>query len=205
MALDGATQQAPDPASRHSFMVEIDRGTMPKQIRDFLFPVAVSLQPPSSFEFSMPGRHRNAIDELVGRNIQVLRLQRKMSQTELARGIGVTFQQVQKYEKGANRVGAGRLFNIATIFGVPVGALFDGTDDPTAGQPARTPASLLTDPHALRLVQAFSALESKGLRVSLVELAELLAASRSAKTPARPKRHPRAYPRDLAPSHSPQR
>jgi len=205
MALDGATQQAPDPASRHSFMVEIDRGTMPKQIRDFLFPVAVSLQPPSSFEFSMPGRHRNAIDELVGRNIQVLRLQRKMSQTELARGIGVTFQQVQKYEKGANRVGAGRRFNIATIFGVPVGALFDGTDDPTAGQPARTPASLLTDLHALRLVQAFSALESKGLRVSLVEFAELLAASRSAKTPPRPKPHPRAHPRDLAPSHSPQR
>lgn len=52
-----------------------------------------------------------------------------MSQTELADEIGVTFQQVQKYEKGANRVGAGRLFKIAAVLAVPVGALFDGADD----------------------------------------------------------------------------
>ena len=61
----------------------------------------------------MPKRS-NDIDELVGRNIRLLRLSRGMTQTELAEAIGATFQQIQKYEKGQNRTSAGRLFAAAS-------------------------------------------------------------------------------------------
>jgi transcriptional regulator with XRE-family HTH domain len=71
------------------------------------------------------------IDVLVGQNIRICRLQQKFSQTELGRRIGVTFQQVQKYEKGANRVGASRLSQIADTLGVPLVALFDGSTTAT--------------------------------------------------------------------------
>ena len=72
------------------------------------------------------------IDVLVGQNIRICRLQKGLSQGELGRRIGVTFQQVQKYEKGANRVGASRLTQIADVLGVPIPTLFDGA--PSAGQ-----------------------------------------------------------------------
>src|SRR4249920_290310 len=74
----------------------------------------------------MGERRRDAVDMLVGRNIRILRQDRKMSQTELGRKIDVTFQQVQKYENGTNRVGSGRLFKIASILGVPITAFFEG-------------------------------------------------------------------------------
>jgi len=73
-------------------------------------------------------KRSNDIDELVGCNIRLLRLNRGMSQTDLAEAIGLTFQQIQKYEKGRNRVGAGRLFAIAGVLGVPVSAFFEGAE-----------------------------------------------------------------------------
>ena len=63
-------------------------------------------------------------DAEVGRRVRSRRLECRLSQTELADRIGVTFQQVQKYEKGVNRIGAGRLQQIAEIFEVPVSAFF---------------------------------------------------------------------------------
>ena len=65
----------------------------------------------------MAHRGPDAVDKLVGRNIRVLRLAKGLSQTELADALGVTFQQVQKYEKGTNRVGSGRLLKISGILG----------------------------------------------------------------------------------------
>lgn len=134
----------------------------------------------------MQGRHSNAIDQIIGRNIQLLRLQRKMSQTELARGIGVTFQQVQKYERGSNRVGAGRLLNIAATLGVPVNMLFNGVDHPQTDDAAPSPTALLADPYALRLAQAFSGLKQRNLRRSVVELVELLNALHQTAAPSQP-------------------
>src|SRR5215510_9331927 len=67
----------------------------------------------------------DAVDALVGHNIRIQRHARRMSQTALAERLGVTFQQVQKYEGGVNRVGAGRLTRIAAVLGVPVTALLD--------------------------------------------------------------------------------
>ncbi|WP_152971131.1 helix-turn-helix domain-containing protein, partial [Rhizobium ecuadorense] len=68
------------------------------------------------------------VDIQVGTNIRGLRLLRKMTQMEVAKHLGITFQQLQKYEKGANRVSASKLHKMATIFGVRVEALFEGTE-----------------------------------------------------------------------------
>ena len=74
----------------------------------------------------------NAIDIHVGSMVRQLRTARGMSQTTLGEKLGITFQQIQKYERGHNRIGAGRLQDIATIFGVDIQTLFpaasaDGT------------------------------------------------------------------------------
>ena len=73
----------------------------------------------------MAGRGPDAVDKLVGRNIRVLRLAKGLSQTELADALGITFQQVQKYEKGTNRVGSGRLLKISGVLGVKITDFFE--------------------------------------------------------------------------------
>jgi transcriptional regulator with XRE-family HTH domain len=108
---------------------------------------------------------------LVGHNIRILREDRGISQTELGRKIGVVFQQVQKYENGKNRVCCGRLFKIASALDAPITAFFEGLDQFISAD-AVSPVALLAEPYALRLVQAFCALESTDLRRSLAELAE---------------------------------
>ena len=72
---------------------------------------------------------RNPIDAHVGSQVKKRRAVVGMSQTVLANKLGITFQQVQKYEKGANRIGASRLYLIAEILGVTVQDFFDGVED----------------------------------------------------------------------------
>lgn len=116
------------------------------------------------------------IDVLVGQNIRICRLQQKFSQTELGRRIGVTFQQVQKYEKGANRVGASRLSQIADVLGVPLLALFDGSASATQKpETEETPRALLANPHSLRLLQGFDRIGSDAARLALLQLVDALA------------------------------
>ena len=74
----------------------------------------------------MPTRLPDPLDALVGARIRVFRVHRKISQTDLADQIGVTFQQVQKYEKGTNRMGASRLQHLSQILQVPVPFFFEG-------------------------------------------------------------------------------
>ena len=76
----------------------------------------------------MSVKRPDPVDVEVGHRIRIQRLARGMSQTALANHLGVTFQQVQKYEKGVNRVGAGRLTRIAEVLGVPVNAFFTGKE-----------------------------------------------------------------------------
>lgn len=66
-----------------------------------------------------------SIDAHIGQRIRLLRGVRKLSQEKLATALGITFQQVQKYERGTNRVGAGRLYEMARILSVPIGFFFD--------------------------------------------------------------------------------
>lgn len=115
------------------------------------------------------------IDVLVGQNIRICRLQKGLSQGELGRRIGVTFQQVQKYEKGANRVGASRLTQIADVLGVPIPTLFDGA--PSHGQPVspeQSPRYLLAKPHSLRLLQGFDKIDNDATRLAVLHLVESL-------------------------------
>src|ERR1043166_6180006 len=75
----------------------------------------------------------NPIDKHVGSRVRMRRMMLGMSQEKLGNALGLTFQQVQKYEKGANRIGASRLQQLSLILQVPVSFFFDGAPTPTGG------------------------------------------------------------------------
>jgi transcriptional regulator with XRE-family HTH domain len=122
------------------------------------------------------GKKPDPVDMLVGRNIKLHRLAKSMSQEELAHKLGLTFQQLQKYERGINRVGGGRLFRIASILGIEISAFFEGADRPEP-TPANTfsPLNLIADPQSFRLVQGFSRITDPEMRRTLVSLVEKIA------------------------------
>src|SRR6266498_1433044 len=112
-------------------------------------------------------------DREIGQLIRAQRLVRRMSQTELANALGVTFQQVQKYEKGVNRVGAGRLAKIADTLTVPISFFFDGAPGPkTAAGNVNEALGLIRTAGSLRLVRAFENMPSdaRGHFLALVEI-----------------------------------
>jgi transcriptional regulator with XRE-family HTH domain len=113
----------------------------------------------------------NPIDVLVGSRIRRFRKGRKMSQAQLGKKLGVTFQQVQKYENGKNRVGASRLQMISTALDVPVGQFF--ADD--AGTSRTSAKPLAFDPQALRFAEAFIRLNDRELRNSIIDMVEAMA------------------------------
>jgi transcriptional regulator with XRE-family HTH domain len=119
------------------------------------------------------GKKPDPVDMLVGRNIKLHRLAKSMSQEELAHKLGLTFQQLQKYERGINRVGGGRLFRIASILGIEIGAFFEGAEQPDR-KPMDTfsPLTLIADPQSFRLAQAFSRISDPEMRRTLVSLVE---------------------------------
>jgi transcriptional regulator with XRE-family HTH domain len=111
----------------------------------------------------------NPVDVLVGARIRRFRKGRSMTQAQLADRLGVTFQQVQKYENGKNRVGASRLHLVATALDIPVAQLFsDGTT-----KTAKKPISF--DPETLRFAEAFVKITDKGLRDSILDTVEAMA------------------------------
>ncbi len=73
----------------------------------------------------MPKKHANPVDAQVGSRVRLRRMLIGMSQERLGELLGLTFQQVQKYEKGVNRIGAGRLFDVARILGVPIDYFYE--------------------------------------------------------------------------------
>src|SRR5215831_16488651 len=134
----------------------------------------------------MSPKSPDAYDAVVGRNIRFTRLAKGLPQSGLARGLGVTFQQVQKYESGTNRVGVGRLVRIAQALDVPVmallaglpgvpgatGARADGADVP---QDAAAALALIAGREPFRLAQSFSGIAATGLRRAVVRLVEDIA------------------------------
>jgi transcriptional regulator with XRE-family HTH domain len=128
----------------------------------------------------MKGKRRrpNSADIQIGKSIRAHRLIIGMSQSDLARKLGVSFQQVQKYEKGMNRVGAGRLPLIAKIFDIPINTLFDANADASPGKSmGTTPVELLPDRNALKLLTAFGGIAPGKIRHSLVGLVDAIAKS----------------------------
>ena len=113
------------------------------------------------------------VDVLVGQSIRVHRLKRGMSQTELGDALGLTFQQIQKYEKGTNRVGAARLTHIADILEVPLPSLFgDALASQKKSANGSSPLEWLAEPGALRLIQAYMQVREPQLRRAIVNLVE---------------------------------
>jgi transcriptional regulator with XRE-family HTH domain len=121
----------------------------------------------------MLARTPDPLDVMVGTKIRIFRTHRGMSQSDLAGKIGVAFQQVQKYEKGINRVGASRLSRIAAVLGIPVGELFEPAKDKNGG--SKSPFTLLAEPDALRVLKAFSRTSDPRLRRAIARLVESVA------------------------------
>lgn len=132
------------------------------------------------------------MDALVGARLRARRKQLRMSQERLGKDIGVSFQQVQKYENGTNRIGAGRLAEISNVLDVPVAYFFTGNSAGSPGDGEKMDTrTLLSEPGASELLQAYSQIGSLALRNAVVRLARDLAgnydASRSTtkRAPAR--------------------
>src|SRR6202008_2707432 len=90
---------------------------------------------------AMPKKKANPIDAQVGNRVRLRRMLIGMSQERLGELLGLTFQQVQKYEKGVNRIGAGRLFEVARILGVPIDYFYEGVTNQLASGFSETEAS----------------------------------------------------------------
>jgi transcriptional regulator with XRE-family HTH domain len=123
------------------------------------------------------GRRTTVVDTHIGQKIRARRTLLGLSQTDLADVAGITFQQVQKYEKGANRVGAGRLQQFSEALGVPPSYFFEGA--PTAGKKMLAPqegglqegsiVSFLGTRDGAALVRGFLAIKEKPIRQNLIE------------------------------------
>ena len=121
----------------------------------------------------MKQRSAGKPDIELGKRIRLRRVEQKISQAELGDKLGVSFQQVQKYEKGVNRVGAARLQQIATALDVPVTFFYDGDGK------AREVESLLflDSAFSLRLLRAYSKIKDQTVQRQLVSLMESIAAN----------------------------
>ena len=125
----------------------------------------------------------NPVDKYVGSRVRMRRIMLGMSQEKLGEALGLTFQQVQKYEKGTNRVGASRIQQISEILQVPVSFLFEGGPSGTGnaqgmaeGPSPSYVSDFLATSEGLALTRAFTRITDAKLRRSIVELVEQIAA-----------------------------
>ena len=124
----------------------------------------------------------NPTDKHVGSRVRMRRMMLGMSQEKLGDALGLTFQQVQKYEKGTNRIGASRLQHIARILQVPVSFLFEGAPEipgqTTGMNETPSPAyvsDFLATSDGLALTKAFTRIKNSKLRRRIVDLVEQIA------------------------------
>ena len=126
----------------------------------------------------MPTKKPEATDVLVGQRVRMARLMANMSQTELGEHIGITFQQVQKYEKGGNRISSSRLAQISGVLGKPVSWFFDESRAKSAGKvngAADILQRMLTIRGGVALAEAFTRIKSAALRRHIIDLAKSIA------------------------------
>lgn len=122
---------------------------------------------------------KNSVDVHVGNRLKLRRTMVGMSQDRLGQMVGLTFQQIQKYEKGANRIGASRLYQFATLLDVPPAYFFEGLEGQpvtsrdgrtlSAAVPADSPAATITR-EDVELLRAFRGLQQPGLRRRIIDL-----------------------------------
>jgi transcriptional regulator with XRE-family HTH domain len=133
----------------------------------------------------VPKKPSNPVDKYVGTRVRMRRIMMEMTQEKLGNALGLTFQQVQKYEKGTNRIGASRLHKIADVLNVPVAFFFEGCPGTLQGpdRSSQEPTSdfisdFLASTDGISLTKAFVSIGDKKLRRSIVELVEQIAARR---------------------------
>lgn len=135
----------------------------------------------------MAKKQPSSVDAHVGSRVRLRRMLIGMSQEKLGELLGLTFQQVQKYEKGANRIGASRLFDISTILGVPVSYFFDDLPNTDAAVRKTPGVAAATDVDAgpymmefvssaegFQLVRAFTKITDPRVRKRMLELVKSL-------------------------------
>jgi transcriptional regulator with XRE-family HTH domain len=145
-------------------------------------PCVVQLTRVARQEDVMARKALDPIDKHVGSRVRMRRLMLTMSQEKLGEALGITFQQVQKYEKGTNRIGSSRLHHIAGILQVPVAFFYEGAPNqhwqPDGGTDAVTPAyvtDFLTTSEGLALIRAFTRVKAPKLQRCIVHLVEAIA------------------------------
>jgi len=132
----------------------------------------------------MAAKTPNPVDVHVGGRVRMRRIEVDMSQQVLGSHLGLTFRQIQKYEKGMNRIGASRLQHLASILQVPVPFFFEGL--PAADEPKSHAASLphsavfefLATNDGVRLARAFTRIPDAKLRRSIVDVTEQISGGR---------------------------
>ena len=125
----------------------------------------------------MPPKPPNPIDVHVGSRIRMWRTERKISRIALGEAIGLTDQQIQKYETGTNRIGASGLQKICTVLEIPVSFLFEGTlgSPPVEGGMPQDMIDFLESPEGVRFVAAFSRITDRKVRRGIARLASRIA------------------------------
>jgi transcriptional regulator with XRE-family HTH domain len=131
---------------------------------------------------AVPKKQANPIDAQVGNRVRLRRMLVGMSQEKLGECLGLTFQQVQKYEKGVNRIGAGRLYQVAHILGVPISYFYEDVleqkpdDQAIANDHAAPPVmEFLSSGDGLQLALAFMRIREPKVRKRMIELMKSLA------------------------------
>jgi transcriptional regulator with XRE-family HTH domain len=125
----------------------------------------------------------NPVDVHVGSRVRLRRTLLGMSQEKLGDAIGLTFQQVQKYERGANRIGASRLFDLSRVLDVPVSFFFEAFGDATRAASAGEAATEVSEPNpmlkreTLELVRAYLRIADPQIKRRLFELTKALASA----------------------------
>lgn len=124
-------------------------------------------------------KQASPVDVQVGNRIRLRRMLIGMSQERLGELLGLTFQQVQKYEKGVNRVGAGRLFHVGQILGVPISYFYEGVseDAPHSKHGASSPPVMefVSSNEGLQLALAFMRITDPKVRKRVIDLVKSLA------------------------------
>jgi len=130
----------------------------------------------------VPKKQASPIDVQVGTRVRLRRMLIGMSQEKLGEMLGLTFQQVQKYEKGVNRIGAGRLFQVAHILGVPIDYFYEGVNgvsesapgfaEPGGGSPPVM--EFLSSGEGLQLSLAFMKIKDPKVRKRVLDLVKSL-------------------------------
>lgn len=136
---------------------------------------------------TMAKKAPNPIDKHVGARVRMRRMMVQMSQEKLGEHLGITFQQIQKYEKGTNRIGASRLQQISTVLGVPVAFFFEGApsvgpevDGVTESHSPAYVADFLATSDGLALTRNFMRIPDAKVRRKIVDLVTAIAGEHEA-------------------------